>query len=152
MILTNPEWQLAGSSAVSEETGNSENGSVKAVYNTQGMYDAKLTLTNGWGSDTKTFSYVQIDNTGALSNESISDAYKVFPNPFIEELNLQFLKSGNYQIEVVNLAGQLVSKKILTVSDNEFIRINVNGPKGTYLVSVKENGKLLKVMKVIKEQ
>lgn len=150
-IETKPEWMLSGATSTSDATGNSSAGSVKAVYNTTGIYEATLTLSNGWGSDTKKFSFVKIDDTTGLTEEAVSGNYKVFPNPFVEELNIQFVKAGTYAIEVANMAGQLVSQKDMIVSDGEFVRIAINGAKGNYLVSVKENGKLLKVFKVIKE-
>ena len=153
MITTIPSWDLGKGNQATETTGNSEAGQAKISYARDGVYSAKLTLYNDWGTDTETFEYVTVgDPTGIENNNNEPvNTYRVFPNPFEDEVNIQFVESGSYSIEVNNISGQLVSRETIEANGGEFIKVSVNGTPGTYFISIKQNGKVVKTLKVIKK-
>lgn len=150
-IETIPTWKLGVDATITEASKyTSTAGSIKANYAKSGLYEATLTLTNSWGTDSKTFQYVKVgDGSGIEENDAIN--FSAYPNPFVDEVNVQFVNGGTYTVEIHNLAGQLVSTESLQVNAGEFVNMNVSGSAGTYFITVKDNGKVLKSLKVIKK-
>ena len=150
-IETIPTWKLGVDATITEASKHTSTaGNIKANYAKDGLYEATLTLTNGWGTDSKTFQYVKVGGgTGVKENEVVN--FSAYPNPFVDEVNVQFVNEGTYTVEIHNLAGQLVSTNSLQVNAGEFVRMNVSGSAGTYFITVKDNGKVLKSLKVIKK-
>lgn len=153
MITTTPSWELGKGNQATETTGNSEAGQAKVSYARDGVYSAKLTLYNDWGTDTETFEYVTVGVPSGIENNNNEpiNTYRVFPNPFEDEVNIQFVESGSYSIEVNSISGQLVSQETIEANGGEFIKVSVNGTSGTYFISIKQNGKVVKTLKVIKK-
>ena len=65
-------------------------------------------------------------------------------------VTLQFAESGVYQVSIVNAAGQRVCSKSLQVRAGEGIVLQFNSPQGTYVLDVRQNGRLLKALKLLK--
>lgn len=147
-IKTLPSWTLKQASVISTE-GDSEAGSATALYSEAGTYTATLTLSNGWGSDTKTIEVVTIVGTG-IEDDVTLEEMQAFPNPFDNEVYANFVEEGNYTVEIYDYSGRLLNTIVLYASAGEIYQIPVEGISGIYFIKVKGESGLLKVMKVAK--
>lgn len=139
------KWELAGSA---EGVASGEN--VTATYPEEGKYPVKVTVTNTWGSVSKTINDYIIVNAEVGINDEIIEDLSVYPNPFVDQVNVLFDKSGNYVVSVYNVSGQLVADRVCTVEDNEAVTLSFDAPEGMYLVKVTLGGKTVKTFKVNK--
>jgi len=73
---------------------------------------------------------------------------EIYPNPTVDFLNI-VIKNSNLndpKIEIFNIIGNSVGVEVEKTSDNKY-RINVQDlPSGYYLVTIKDNGMLIKDM------
>ena len=147
-VETLPTWKFKGGSMVSA-SGDGASGEASVFYGSDGLYPATLTLSNDWGSDTKTI-MVYVVYMDGIEDPSLSEM-QAFPNPFENEVYLKFVESGDYTIEVYDYSGCLINTSLLSVNDGEIVNIPINGQSGIYFIKVKCDGELLDVMKVIKK-
>ncbi len=147
-IETLPAWKLKKASILNAE-GNKDAGNVTAVYAEEGNYSATLTLSNGWGSDTKTIEVVTITPTG-VEDVAIEDM-QAFPNPFENEVYVSFVEDGIYTVELYDNAGRMLNQASVAATAGEIVNIPVDGEAGIYFIKVKGEDGLLKVMKVAKK-
>ncbi|MGQ1787420.1 endo-beta-N-acetylglucosaminidase [Saccharicrinis sp. GN24d3] len=151
-VTTTAEWKLGEGGALVSSSGSDEAGVAEVKYSTTGDKVATLTLTNGWGSATKTFSYVRVEDTSTAIDDMATEMdFEAYPNPFKDEVNVQFSKEGDYTVDVYNLLGQHIYSQLVSVTNDQFVRINVNAPKGTFLLRILKDNKTVKVIKVIKK-
>ena len=150
-VKTLPNWGVDMKSATtSGETVTPTTGSIQVTYNAAGDYEATLTLRNSWGSDTMTFPFVKV-TVGIEDDEAVGDNM-VYPNPFENELYVNFAEAGSYGIDVYSLAGNLVSSQAVTAEGGDFYNVRVNAAPGAYLVKITDaDGKVVKTVKVIKK-
>ena len=147
-ITTVPSWTYKGATTVSSN-GNGESGSSDVFYQKPGTYSATLTLENGWGKNSKTINFVEIDPTGI--EDMTLDQMMAFPNPFVDDVYVRFTDEGVYKVEIFDNAGRLVNSSSISVGSGEMVNIPVNGASGIYFIKVRNSDSLLKVMKVIKK-
>ncbi len=148
-IETLPTWKIKGASLLSS-TGDKASGNAQAMYSKEGTYPATLTLSNGWGSDTKTIEVVEIMPTG-VEDVTVEDMMKAFPNPFENEVYLSFVEDGVYTVEIYDNAGRMLDQASLSATAGEIYPVAVDGESGIYFIKVKGDAGLLKVMKVAKK-
>jgi len=74
----------------------------------------------------------------------------VYPNPFVEEVNVLFRDGGSYRIDVFNVVGQNVLTKNVNADGGDFVKIKVNAPKGTYIMKISDQQNVVKTLKLIK--
>ena len=79
------------------------------------------------------------------------DNLTVYPNPFIENVNLQFATDGNYVIDIFDAQGRQVTTKKHQAMAGEICTLTVNAAKGMYYVVVSKDGKRVKSFKVVAE-
>ncbi len=146
-IKTTPAWKLEGATL----PANTNSKEIDVTYANGGTFDASLTISNMWGSASEEMlDYIVIQGVGTgVENESVL-SMMVYPNPFVEEVNVKFANGGVYVVEVMNISGQIISSSSLNVADGEFAKIKVNAPKGNYLLRVTQSGKVVRTVKVIK--
>ena len=152
-VTTVPDWGVdVRVGTESNEEFTATEGSVDVTYNTANAdgYAATLTLTNSWGSDSKTFPVVVVA-TG-LDEVGGDAADAVYPNPFENELYIAFKDAGAYTVDVYSLAGNLVSSQAVSAMGGEVINVRVNAEPGSYIVKVvNAEGKTVRTAKVIKK-
>ena len=147
-VVTTPKWILKHAT-VSATSGNETAGSATVTYAEEGTFDATLTLSNSWGSDTKSISGMQIYPTGI---EEVSlEEMQAYPNPFENEVYVRFVEDGNYTVELYDYTGRLINSAALNAAAGEIVNIPVEGQSGIYFIKVKGEAGLLNVMKVIKK-
>ena len=150
-ITTTPSWKYTGTPASQGAvSGNDVAGSTSVTYDQEGEYTATLTLTNPWGSDSKSIQLYVIDGTVDLQGNVIENL-NVYPNPFVDALHIQFAKAGEYELEVLSLDGKLVNSARLNAEQGQISRVAVNGETGTYLVRIKQQGTVVQTLKLIKK-
>lgn len=148
-IETRPTWLLEGATVLNS-SGSATAGSTNVNYATFGRFNATLTLTNGWGSDSKTFEYVEVQ-TSVNVEQSEVDALSVYPNPFVDEVHVRFIEGGAYSINVFGVNGQIVTTQPTIVDGGEFVRVRVNAPQGIYFVRITKDNQIIKTIKVVKK-
>ena len=126
---TSWEWTFDGGTP---ETSTEQNPEV--TYNTPGVYDVSLTVTNEFGSDTKTknnyITVLQITGVG----ENRVNLIKIFPNPANNVLNI----SSEEVIHSVSLIDIVGSKVFQQDNDVNTVRVNTSELKaGIYFVVIK---------------
>lgn len=135
--------------ADAEVQNTGDNASV--TFNKDGKYNVTLTLVNGWGQDTKTKEeYIVVLPSSGIDGNLV-DNLTVYPNPFIENVNLQFAADGNYVIDIFDAQGRQVTTKKHQAMAGEICTLTVNAAKGMYYVVVSKDGKRVKSFKVVAE-
>lgn len=121
-----------------------------ATFPNDGTFDVTLTLTNMWGSSklTKT-DYVVVGSGVGIDDNSVEDL-GVYPNPFVDAVNVVFASEGNYTVKVFTVDGTLCYSQNLVAMANEVKRVEVNGQNGMYLVQILKDNKIQKTIKVNK--
>ena len=108
-----------------------------------------VTVTNTWGSTTKTIDEYLMVSVGIEDGEVVED-YSLYPNPFVDQATILFAKGGNYVVNIFDAQGRKVADKVCTAEDHEAVTLTVDGPSGMYLVNITLNGKSVKTFKVNK--
>ena len=140
-------WKLDGAKVI-------EKGDMATVtYAAAGKYGATLKLTNLWGEDTKTVAeIVEVTNvTNSINGVKEAADFAVYPNPFVESVNLRFAEGGVYAIQVTTVNGAVMQNTKATVNAGDVVNVAITGAKGLYIVRVLKNGKQYKAVKVVKE-
>ncbi len=147
-ITTSAEWKLPNAQSVD----NSVEKALKVVYKIGGTFDAGLDVVNMWGkSSVNKVDYIVINGgTSVKTQEAVKMA--LYPNPFVESVNLKFTEVGNYTVRVLNQAGQVVKNSSLAVRNpSEIINVSIDGAQGNYILQIMKDNKLYRAVKLIKE-
>ena len=134
-ISTSATWDLNGGTLINT-SGTAESGTATVSYDASGKYTPKLTLENMWGSDSKSIEYITVIDPSGIEDIEAVETLGVYPNPFTDYVNLMFAKAGTYTVQIVAMDGKLIENKKLVVNDNEGVRVDVNGSKGTYIIRI----------------
>ena len=141
-------WQLGSATDASliEEHGNT----ATVSYRFGGKKSVTLSLTNLWGTDQLTEQdIVEIDGPSGINNVSDSQ-FSVYPNPFVESVNLRFAQGGHYDICIFAETGTMMQSVGIDAKAGEIENVAVNAPAGLYIMKVIQNGQLYKTIKVVK--
>ncbi len=146
-IKTSAKFIMPGASVVNTPTG------VTATYDKNGKYDVTLALSNMWGSTSMTKQeYIVATNLTGVNNEVIEN-FSIYPNPFVEAVNVIFPEEGNYSIRVYTIDGSTcLDTESFTTQANETKRIAINGEQGMYLIQILRDGRCIKTVKLNKKQ
>ena len=147
-VITTADWTLEDATLVSK---NDHSTIVK--YGSQGKKNIGVTLKNRWGEGTKMVSeIVEIsDKTTGIGSVDAETGLSVYPNPFVESVNLRFAEGGNYAVNILGSTGTLLQRNNFNVSAGQIVNVAVNGANGVYFVQIVKNGKTYKTIKVIKK-
>ncbi len=139
---TSWEWTFEGGTP---ETSSEQNPEI--TYSTAGIYDVSLTVTNNYGSDTKTKSdYITVVQATGVGENSVN-LIKIFPNPANDILNVV---SDDVMQSVTIL--DIVGAKVYSSKDSVYsLRINTSRLEaGIYFVVVKtEKGTVTRKIQVL---
>ena len=74
----------------------------------------------------------------STSKKELTNAFKMYPNPASDQLNISLDKAGDYRISIYDLSGKLVLKKDNEIfTPNTALELNVSHlSKGTYILSL----------------
>ncbi|MFC1733848.1 SBBP repeat-containing protein, partial [candidate division KSB1 bacterium] len=97
---------------------------------------------------TDTSSCHQLGNVG-IHDHNTRDNYKVYPNPtkgnFTIELNKVY---ENLEIEISDITGRIINQ--LTFESTNKINIELDGPKGTYFITIRSNKYNMAFLRILK--
>ena len=146
-VKTSHSWQLNGGRISSEDDK-----AAVVTFARPGEYEAGVKLTNFWGESEKALENVLVI-TGVDAINDVKDAagFSVYPNPFVESVNLRFSEGGFYTINIVSAAGAVLQSNDFRADAGETVNVAVQGGKGMYIVQVLKDGKPFKALNVIKK-
>ena len=147
-IKTVPTWAL-GDGVIS----SSADKTAVVTYAAPGKKNVTLKLKNGWGEAEKTVEEI-VEITSEANAIDAVDAqlgFSVYPNPFVESVNLRFADNGRYTINVLGTTGALLQSNSFEAAQGQVVNVAITGAKGMYLVQVLKNGKVYKTVKVVKK-
>lgn len=144
-IVTLPEWKISGAEVAHIE-GDGEYGSAVArfPYSSE-PYTAELTLKNQLGEDKKTFSYIKIINPDRVEEIS-SDEVKTYVVD--KNLVVETSQSGNYEISVCGIDGQIISSLRTELKAGNKISVSLPA-SGIYMMRIIYENKTLNPLKFI---
>lgn len=122
-----------------------------ATFPNEGTFDVTLTLSNDYGKATLTKSEYIVVGSGVGIDDEVVEDLGVYPNPFVDAVNVVFASDGNYTVNVFTLEGALCYSQNVVAMANEVKRIGVNGDAGMYLLQIMKDGKVVKTVKVSKQ-
>ena len=144
-VTTTPSWK-AKKAVITEAQGNDKSGSAKVTYAKDGIYDVTLTLTNSYGSDSKTFKSITVC-TGATGIEDATlEGTEVMVENGVAIVN--FASAGHYNVRVYNAAGQLVASKAQFMTEGQHAQIAL-GHAGVYVLQIEKDGQTLANVKLL---
>lgn len=147
-IKTVPTWALGDG-----QISSSADKTAVVTYAAPGKKNVTLKLKNGWGEAEKTVeNIVEITpQTDAIDAVDAQLGFSVYPNPFVESVNLRFADYGRYTINVLGTTGALLQSNNFEAAQGQIVNVAITGAKGMYLVQVLKDGKIYKTVKVIKK-
>ena len=147
-IKTVPTWTL-GDGVIS----SSADKTAVVTYAAPGKKNVTLKLKNGWGEAEKTVEeIVEITSeANAINDVDAQLGFSVYPNPFVESVNLRFADYGRYTINVLGTTGALLQSNSFEAAQGQVVNVAITGAKGMYLVQVLKDGKIYKTVKVVKK-
>lgn len=99
---------------------------------TKGLYTVVVTDIDGC-SGTESFDVQGNIGVNTLTSESLN----VYPNPANDQLTVAFGVAGNFNVELVNLKGELVSSRQINTSAGNTVNFDVAElPAGVYAITV----------------
>ena len=155
--ISTPQWQYRDTSVVIGDSvliGPAISGlnvnwftmSNAFIKNAPGIY-VKPTTTTSYQA-TETFNSVVYNHTVTVTvlitktNEydKLQNSIKLFPNPSNGNFNLQFddFKSGDIEVNIIDIAGKTVYKNKFQLSGNK-INLDINLENGVYFVEIKNS-------------
>ena len=146
-IKTEPTWALGDG-----QISSSVDKTAVVTYAAPGKKNVTLKLKNGWGEAEKTVEeIVEITSeANAIDEVDAQLGFSVYPNPFVESVNLRFADYGRYTINVLGTTGALLQSNSFEAAQGQVVNVAITGAKGMYLVQVLKNGKVYKTVKVFK--
>lgn len=147
---TSRTWNFSGGNP---PTSNDVNPVV--TYNSAGIYDVSLTVTNSFGSNTETKpNYINVELPTNLVEVDNTSEIKVYPNPTYDILNIRFRseESSIVQIKIIDINGKVVRELYNDIPKNGLNTLSFNRsalPTGTYFVNIQTENKIIKNEKII---
>ena len=146
-VKTSHSWQLNGGRISSEDDK-----AAVVTFARPGEYEAGVKLTNFWGESEKALDNVLvISGVDGINDVKDKAGFSVFPNPFVESVNLRFTEGGLYTVNIVSAAGAVLQSNDFRADAGETVNVAVKGGKGMYIVQVLKDGKPFKALNVIKK-
>ena len=147
-VKTTPTWEL-GDGRISSESDKT----AVVTYAVPGKKNVTLKLKNGWGEDEKTVNEI-VDITAipdGISTVEAQTGLSVYPNPFVESVNMRFAENGHYTINILGATGSLLQSNQFEAVEGQVVNVAISGARGIYFVQVMKDGKTYKTLKVIKK-
>ncbi len=84
----------------------------------------------------------------SVEESNILEGVNIFPNPFVNTINVALSKVNNSSLKITNIIGQVINTQKLT---NKITQINLhNLPRGMYFITITSNNKSL-TKKIVKK-
>ncbi len=130
-------------------SGDTGTKSAQVELDKPGTYDLTLTLANGWGSTTLVNAEYIVVTDGSGVEDNLVNEMSVYPNPFIDHVNLLFAADGNYTVDLYDAQGRQLLSKRHQARTGEVFTLEVDAAQGLYYVVVSKEGKRTNTFKVV---
>lgn len=138
------KWMLEGA-----KLNTSSDTEANATYTQEGTWPVTLTMTNSWGSTTKTIEdYIVVKSSTGIDNAKTDEGYMVYPRPFQDKVNLLFAEEGNFEVMAFDAAGRKVAQRAYQAERGEVSELSLTGAKGVYVITILKDGKCVRSVKV----
>lgn len=138
------KWMLDGA-----QLSNATETEATGTYHNAGTYPVTLSLTNSWGTTTRTIEdYIVVKSSTGIDNVATSEGYRIYPRPFEGKVNLLFAEEGNYEVKAFDASGRCVSQRAYQALSGEVSELSMQGAKGTYVITILKDGKCVRSVKV----
>lgn len=138
------KWLLEGA-----QLNSSSDTEANATYNKEGTFPVTLTLTNSWGTATKTIDdYIVVKSSSAINNITNGEGYMIYPHPFEGKVNLLFAEDGNFQVMAFDSSGRCVANRAYQAQQGELSELSMKAEKGIYVITILKDGKCVRSVKV----
>ena len=147
-VKTTPTWVL-GDGKISSEADKT----AVVTYAAPGKKNVTLKLKNGWGEDEKTVNEI-VEITAlpdGISTVETETGLSVYPNPFVESVNMRFAEGGHYTLNILGATGSLLQSNQFDAVQGQVVNVAISGTRGIYFVQVMKDGKTYKTLKVVKK-
>ena len=125
-------------------------GSVEATWPMEGEREITLTLTNDYGTATKTIKAVHVVDPATGIDAVAGEGSDIVVDANANDVLVSLPTEGDYELRLVSTNGRLVGKKEGHYQANTSAVLHLNQP-GVYVLEVKRDGKLLPGIKFVKE-
>ena len=138
------KWMLEGA-----KLNTSSDTEANATYTQEGTWPVTLTMTNSWGSTTKTIEdYIVVKSATGIDNAKTDEGYMVYPRPFQDKVSLLFAEEGNFEVMAFDAAGRKVAQRAYQAERGEVSELSLTGAKGVYVITILKDGKCVRSVKV----
>jgi hypothetical protein len=127
---------------------------VDYAFDKEGNYDVKLTAISGDFSSESTQKVAVIMGNTPISEISKNDL-KIYPNPVRDLVWIDFSLpvTGQVEIDIIDMKGQLVLLQNLNLSGQQFVDIQTSALKeGIFFLRINTNGKTFTGLKFLKSK
>ena len=146
-VVTDHKWLINGG-RISTEADKA----ATITYARPGEYEAGLHISNFWGDDEKMVdNTIVISGTDGINGVKGETEFALYPNPFVESVNLRFAEGGLYTVNILTADGAVAQSNDFRADAGSVVNVAVNGGKGMYIVQVLKDGKFVKALNVIKK-
>ena len=146
-VETLPTWSAPKADLISS-TGNDTAGKAVLSYDKDGVRNVTLTLANSLGKAQRVFTAITIGNGGNGINDVNGNELKAYTSG--EDVIVMFAEAGNYELQVVNTAGQAQARKKAAITAGGNMQVHLANA-GVYIVTVKKDGKTVRTVKLIRK-
>ena len=166
IVETMPTWDVPGAditnATIVRGTSKTLGKSVKASstgeitgqatvnWPTESVRDVTLTLTNDYGTDSKTITAVQVEDPATGIEDVVADQDKLQVVTAQDVVIVRVPEAGNYQFVIYATDGRIVGQKAAALNAGQSVTISLPN-QGVYLLGVKKDGKTLQGYKFIRE-
>lgn len=138
------KWMLEGA-----QLNTSTDTEANATYNQEGTYPVTLTMTNSWGTTTKTINdYIVVKTATSIDNAVTGEGYMIYPRPFEGKVNLLFAEDGNFEVLAFDATGRKVAQRAYQAERGQLSELSLQGAHGVYVVTILKDGKCVRSVKV----
>jgi PKD repeat protein len=112
------------------------------VYDSAGVFDVSLTVTDGTGANTLVKrNYITVVSGTGIADLHSEEVLRIYPNPTAGLFWLESpLNSGEVQVTILNQTGRRVIERLLKVPGNGIVTLDVHWlPSGVYLVRLTDD-------------
>jgi hypothetical protein len=131
---TSRTWSI-DRSTYTIHSGSLSSPTLELSFNAIGFYEIGLSITNDYGTDSKTVeAYFSVSTTGSVKKYAASDLIAVYPNPAHNEVQIELdasLNTPNTTVQLYDIKGQ----EITTLQGSGSFNTSAL-PNGTYYVTV----------------
>lgn len=157
-VTTTPTWTINGADIKSQTISNTASvkaaddltGSAVVTWPTEGVRDVTLTLTNDYGTDSKTITAVNVVDPFTAIDGIIADENRFEVVTSQDAVLVRVPEAGEYVFTLFAADGRKVAQKASFVNAGGSVSLSLPN-QGVFILNLKKDGKQLKGIKFVRE-